>query len=35
MNKYFDPKEYIRGLQQILISDTIRIGFLFGAGTVY
>ena len=28
-----DPSEYIRGIQQILISDKKRIGFLFGAGT--
>jgi len=28
-----DPREYIRGLQQLLVSDTKRIGFLFGAGT--
>lgn len=35
MNKYFDPREYIRGLQQILISDTKKIGFLFGAGTSF
>lgn len=28
-----DPAEYIRGIQQILISDKKRIGFLFGAGT--
>lgn len=28
-----DPKEFIRGIQQILISDTKRIGFLAGAGT--
>lgn len=28
-----DPREHIRGLQQLLISDTKRIGFLFGAGT--
>ena len=28
-----DPSEYIRGLQQLLISDKKRIGFLFGAGT--
>lgn len=28
-----DPLEYIRGIQQILISDKKRIGFLFGAGT--
>ncbi|WP_316839282.1 SIR2 family protein [Pedobacter gandavensis] len=31
--KYFDPSEYIRGVQQILISDKKRIGFLFGAGS--
>jgi len=30
---YHDPREHIRGLQQLLISDTKRIGFLFGAGT--
>ena len=35
MKNYFDPREYIRGLQQILISDTKRIGFLFGAGTSF
>jgi len=29
----YDPSEYIRGLQQILVSDKKRIGFLFGAGT--
>ena len=28
-----DPREFFRGLQQILISDTKRLGFLFGAGT--
>lgn len=28
-----DPREFVRGLQQILISDTKKIGFLFGAGT--
>lgn len=28
-----DPSEYIRGIQQILISDKKRIGFLFGAGS--
>lgn len=28
-----DPSEYIRGIQQILISDKKRIGLLFGAGT--
>lgn len=31
--KYHDPSEYIRGLQQLLVSDKKRIGFLFGAGT--
>ncbi len=29
----FDPSEYIRGLQQLLISDKKKIGFLCGAGT--
>lgn len=29
----FDPAEYIRGLQQLLISDKKKIGFLFGAGS--
>lgn len=28
-----DPSEYIRGLQQLLVSDKKRIAFLFGAGT--
>jgi hypothetical protein len=28
-----DPREHIRGIQQILISDKKRIGFLFGAGS--
>ena len=28
-----DPSEYIRGIQQILISDKKRIGFLLGGGT--
>lgn len=28
-----DPSEYIRGLQQILVSDKKHIGFLFGAGS--
>lgn len=28
-----DPLEYVRGLQQLLISDKKRVGFLFGAGT--
>lgn len=31
--EYHDPSEYIRGIQQILVSDKKRIGFLFGAGT--
>ncbi len=33
MSTIHDPSEYIRGLQQLLISDKKRIGFLFGAGT--
>lgn len=33
MDKSHDPREFIRGVQQILINNTIRIGFLFGAGT--
>ena len=28
-----DPREFVRGLQQILVSDSKRIGFLCGAGT--
>lgn len=28
-----DPREHIRGIHQILISDKKRIGFLFGAGS--
>lgn len=28
-----DPTEYIKGLQQLLISDKKRVAFLFGAGT--
>lgn len=28
-----DPAEYIRGLQQLLVSDKKKIAFLFGAGT--
>ncbi|MHB1545043.1 MAG: SIR2 family NAD-dependent protein deacylase [bacterium] len=28
-----DPLNYIRGLQQLLVSDKKRIGFLFGAGS--
>lgn len=31
--KTHDPSEYIRGIQQILISDKKKIGFLFGAGS--
>lgn len=30
---YFNPSEYIRNLQQLLVSDKKKIGFLFGAGT--
>ena len=33
MERVHDPREFIRGIQQILINNTIRIGFLFGAGT--
>jgi len=33
MEKSHDPREFIRGIQQILVNNTIRIGFLFGAGT--
>lgn len=33
MEQTHDPREFIRGLQQVLISDTKRIGFLCGAGT--
>ncbi len=33
MSLTHDPSEFIRGLQQLLISDKKRIGFLFGAGT--
>lgn len=33
INVKHDPSEYIRGIQQILISDKKRIGFLFGAGS--
>lgn len=29
----FDPSEYIKGLQQLLISDKKKVGFLCGAGT--
>ena len=31
--KYFDPTETIRGIQQLLVSDKKKIAFLFGAGT--
>jgi hypothetical protein len=31
----FDPREHIRGIHQILISDKKRIGFLFGAGSSF
>lgn len=30
-----DPREHIRGVRQILISDKKRIGFLFGAGSSF
>jgi hypothetical protein len=33
MQRGHDPREFIRGIQQVLINNTIRIGFLFGAGT--
>lgn len=33
MEKSHDPREFIRGVQQILINNTKRIGFLFGAGS--
>lgn len=33
MTYYFDPSETVRGIQQLLISDKKKIGFLFGAGT--
>lgn len=32
-NLKHDPSEYIRGIQQILVSDKKKIGFLFGAGS--
>lgn len=35
MNITHDPSEYIRGIQQIIVSDKKRIGFLFGAGTSF
>lgn len=30
-----DPREHVRGIHQILISDKKRIGFLFGAGSSF
>ena len=33
MEHFHDPREIIRGIQQILMSDSKRIGFLAGAGT--
>jgi len=30
---YYDPQEYIRQLQSLLVSDKKKIGFFFGAGT--
>jgi len=35
METTFEPQEYIRGIQNILVSDKKRIAFLFGAGTSY
>ena len=36
MNKHtHDPREHVRGIHQILISDKKRIGFLFGAGSSF
>lgn len=32
-DKYFDPSEIVRGIQQLLVSDKKKIAFLFGAGT--
>ncbi len=29
----YDPSEYVRGLQQLLVSDKKKTAFLFGAGT--
>jgi hypothetical protein len=31
--KYFDPSEMVKGIQQLLVSDKKKIAFLFGAGT--
>lgn len=33
VDKYFDPSEIVRGIQQLLVSDKKKIAFLFGAGT--
>ncbi len=33
MSNYYDPSEKIREIQQLLVSDKKKIGFLFGAGT--
>ena len=30
-----DPREHVRGIHQILVSDKKRIGFLFGAGSSF
>lgn len=35
MENFFDPREYVRGLQNIFIHDSKKIGFLFGAGTSF
>jgi len=35
METTFEPQEYIRGIQNILVSDKKRIAFLFGAGTSF
>lgn len=35
VKRYFDPLEMIRGIQQLLVSDKKKIGFLFGAGTSF
>lgn len=31
--RFFDPSEMVRGIQQLLVSDKKKIAFLFGAGT--
>lgn len=33
MPHYHDPREFVRGLQQVLVSDSKKIGLLAGAGT--